>query len=206
MPEKEPEKKIEKKPEAKKNISGQAEALATLTGTVPQWCNATVIAQLLGKGVRRINQLTADGILETETPPGGGRRKYRTCETVQRYIAHIEKRAQEKGGDGQALNLKLKKLEAEIALKESQGQLHHLKTAIVEGEYIPAEQAAEELAEFMAGFKQFAMNIPPRIVGTLVGSADALTARALEKALRREIEAMLTAFVEAAIPENEETG
>ena len=68
----------------------KAEKPAVLTGTVPEWSSTGVIAQMLGfKGCRRVQQLTQDGVLETEVPPGGGARKYRTCETVQRYIAHI---------------------------------------------------------------------------------------------------------------------
>ena len=95
-------------------------------------------------------------------------------------------------------------LEAEVELKESQGQLHKLKTAIAEGKYIPADQAAEELAEFMAMFKKFALNIPPRTVGTLSGYADALTIRTMEKAMRKELETMLTAFSDAAIEQRQE--
>ena len=68
-----------------------------LTGTVPEWANSSAIAQLLGKTTRRVQQLTQDGVLKTEAPPGGGARKYRTCETVQRYIEHVERKAQEIG-------------------------------------------------------------------------------------------------------------
>lgn len=90
----------------------------------------------------------------------------------------------------------LKKLAAEVKLKESQGQLHRLKTAIAEGKYIPAEQAAAELAEFMAEFKKFAMNIPARTAGNISGDVDALTVRALEKAMREELETMLNTFLD----------
>lgn len=182
----------------------KAEKPAVLTGAVPEWSNPTAIGKLLGKSVRRIQQLTQDGVLETEVPPGGGARKYRTCETVQRYIAHVEQKAQETGERGRAAELALKKLEAEVELKESQGQLHRLKTAIAEGKYIPADQAAEELAEFMAMFKKFAMNIPSRTVGTLAGYADALTIRTMEKTMRKELETMLTAFSDAAMERRQE--
>ena len=89
-------------------------------------------------------------------------------------------------------------------LKESHGQIHKLITSISEWKYIPADQAAEELAEFMAMFKKFAMNIPPRTVGTLSGYADALTIRTMEKAMRKELETMLTAFSDAAIEQRQE--
>ena len=147
---------------------------------------------------RRIQQLTQDGVLETEVPPGGGARKYKTCETIQRYIAHIEQKAQETAAANSTAELNLRKLEAEVELKESQGQLHKLKTAIAEGKYIKAEEATRDLADFMAMFKKFAMNIPPRTVKSIAGYADPQTARAMEKAMRKELEDMLAVFVDAA--------
>lgn len=175
-----------------------------LTGTVPEWASTTVIAQLLGYSVRRIQQLTQEGILETEVPPGGGGRKYRTCETIQKYVAHVEEKAKETGEGSRASELALKKLEAEVELKESQGQLHKLKTAIAEGKYISTDQATEDLAELMAAFKKFALNIPPRLSGTMSGVADAITVRSIEKDLRKEIEIMLNNFTNAATEQREE--
>ena len=164
---------------------------------VPEWVNSRAIAKLVGKSARRVQQLTQDGVLETEVPPGGGARKYQTCETIQRYIAHVEQRALNLGEGGRLAELNLKKLEAEVALKESQGSLHRLKTAIAEGKYLPAEQAAGELAEFMAAFQAFALTIPARMAVALSGYADALTIRSVQKAIRKELETMLTAFVDA---------
>ena len=174
-----------------------AKAPAALT-TVPEWASSTAIAKLLDKSVRRIQQLTQDGVLETEIPPGGGARKYRTCETVQRYIAYTEQKAQEAGADSSTAELNLRKLKAEVELKESQGQLHKLKTAIAEGKYIKAEEATRDLTDFMAMFKKFAMNIPPRAVKSIAGYADPQTARAMERAMRKELEDMLAVFVDAA--------
>ena len=170
----------------------------TALNTVPEWASTTAVAKLLGKTTRRIQQLTQDGVLETEVPPGGGARKYKTCETIQRYIAHIEQKAQETAAASSTAELNLRKLEAEVELKESQGQLHKLKTAIAEGKYIKAEEATRDLADFMAMFKKFAMNIPPRTVKSIAGYADPQTARAREKAMRKELEDMLAVFVDAA--------
>lgn len=187
-----------------KKTTAKADKPAVLTGAVPEWSNTTAIAKLLGKTVRRIQQLTQEGVLETEIPPSGGARKYRTCETVQRYVAYVEQKAHETGENSRAAELNLKKLEAEVELKESQGQLHRLKTAIAEGRYIPADQATEELADFMAAFKKFAMNIPPRMSGTLSGYADAVAVRGIEKALRKELEQMLSAFADSVLEQQED--
>lgn len=188
----------------KKKTTKKTDKPAVLTGTVPEWASTTVIAQLLGYSVRRIQQLTQEGILETEIPPGGGARRYRTCETIQKYNAHVEQKAQETGENSRAAELALKKLEAEVELKESQGQLHRLKTAIAEGKYIPADQATEELEEFVARFKRFALNIPARMAGTLSAHVDAVTVRAMEKSMRKELEAMLAAFADAAEEQRED--
>lgn len=182
----------------------KSEKPAVLSGAVPEWSSTTAISKLLGKTVRRIQQLTQEGILETEVPPGGGTRKYRTCETVQRYIVHVEQKAQETGENSRAAELTLKKLEAEVELKESQGQLHRLKTAIAEGRYLAADQATEELKEFMASFKKFALNLPPRMAGTMSGYADAVAIRAMEKAVRKELEGLLAAFSDGAVLEERE--
>ena len=187
-----------------KKTTAKADKPAVLTGAVPEWSNTTAIAKLLGKTVRRIQQLTQEGVLETEIPPSGGARKYRTCETVQRYVAYVEQKAHETGENSRAAELNLKKLEAEVELKESQGQLHRLKTAIAEGRYIPADQATEELADFMAAFKKFAINIPPRMSGTLSGYADAVAVRGIEKALRKELEQMLSAFADSVLEQQED--
>ena len=181
---------------AKTGADSKAEKAPAALTAVPEWASTTAVAKLLGKTTRRIQQLTQDGVLETEVPPGG--RKYKTCETIQRYIAHIEQKAQETAAASSTAELNLRKLEAEVELKESQGQLHKLKTAIAEGKYIKAEEATRDLADFMAMFKKFAMNIPPRAVKSIAGYADPQTARAMERAMRKELEDMLAVFVDAA--------
>ena len=183
----------------------KSEKPAVLSGTVPEWSSTKVISQLLGKTVRRVQQLTQEGVLETEIPPGGGARKYRTCATVQRYVAYVEAKAQETGENSRAAELTLKKLEAEVELKESQGQLHRLKTAIAERRYLPTEQATAELNEFLETFKRFALNIPARVAANLTGAADAVTVRGVERSLRKELEAMLETFVDAAVQREERT-
>lgn len=198
----------QKKTAAKKatHKKPKTEKSEILTGIVPEWANSTVISQLLGfKGNRRVQQLTQDGVLETEVPPNGGRRVYQTCATVQRYIAHVEQKAQETGEKSRTAELALKKLEAEVKLKESQGQLASIKADIAEGRYIETATVTEQLAEFMGTFKSFAMNIPSRVAGIVGGYTDAATARAIERATRKELEDMLALFVAAAIVDPVET-
>lgn len=172
---------------------------AKILTAVPEWANTKAIAKLVGCTVRNIQTLTESGDLEKETPPGHKVKKYRTCQTVQKYIAYQVRIAKNKiaGGGAEAEELSLKKLRAEVALKESQGQLHKLKTAIAEGKYVDTENVGRELAEFLRSFRQFALNMPARAVRSMPGQVDAVTAKAMEKAMREELETMLNAFTDA---------
>ena len=154
----------------------------------------------MGLSERRIQQLTRSGVLEAEAPPGRKARKYRTRETVRRYIAHVRQKAQDgAGGAAELEELGLKKLRAEVELKESQGELHRLKTAIAAGKYVDTENAGRELAAFLRSFRQFALDMPVRAVRSIPGQVDVVTAKAMERAMRTEMEAMLNTFADAVL-------
>lgn len=184
---------------AKKTSKRGLEKAAILTA-VPGWADAGAIGELVGLSERRIQQLGRSGVLETESPPGWRAKKYPTCKTIQRYIAHVKQEAEEKAGCASALEeLGLKKLRAEVELKESQGELHRLKTAIAAGKYVDTENAGRELAEFLRSFRQFALDMPARAVRSIPGQVDAVTAKAMERAMRMEMEAMLNTFADAVL-------
>ena len=165
---------------------------------VPEWASTTAIAQLIGRSTRRVQQLTQDGVLSTEVPPGGGARRYRTARTIQNYMAWQEQKAREDLSGSTLEELTIKKLQAEVELKESQGALHKLKTAIAEGKYLPAEQVSGDLSDFLRRLKQFADRIPSRVAGTMSGYLDTAAARAMKKDLQQELDGLFEAFVAAA--------
>lgn len=94
--------------------------------------------------------------------------------------------------------LKEQKLKAEIALKESQGELHRLRTAIAAGEYISIEEARADYTKFFAVLKRFCAGLPSRVTGMVGTRIDPVASRALEKDLNTEINDMLRTFVLAA--------
>ena len=55
----------------------------------------------------------------------------------------------------------------------------------------------------MASFKKFALSIPARVVGNLAGDVDALAIRAMERAMRKELETMLAVYSAAGGEETE---
>ena len=165
---------------------------------VPAWASTTAIAQLIGRSTRRVQQLTQDGVLSTEIPPGGGARRYRTARTIQDYMAYQEQKIRDELSGSTLEELTIKKLQAEVELKESQGALHKLKTAIAEGKYLPAEQVQGDLSDFLRRLKQFADRIPARAAGTMSGYLDTAAARAMKKDLQQELDGLFEAFVAAA--------
>lgn len=159
-----------------------------------------IIAQLFGVTVRRIQQLTQEGVLPTtETPEG---RRYDLVLTIQRYVKYLSDKAYGKRATSEKeMELRERKLEAEAALKESQSELHQLRTDIAHGKYISLEEVSLDYARFFVTFKKFALSIPARVGGIITGFVDPLEVRGIEKDLQRDIQRLLEAFVVAGVTE-----
>lgn len=155
-----------------------------------------VIAQLFGVSVRRIQQLTQEGVLTTTRTSEG--RRYELSSTVQKYVKYLSDKAYGKSRSDTEIKLKEQKLRAEIALKESQGELHRLRTEIATGNYIPIEEVKMDYSRFFISFKKFAMSIPSKLAGRLAGFIDPVEVRQLENDLRKDITKLLKGFVVCA--------
>lgn len=93
------------------------------------------LAQLFGVSGRRVGQLTEDGVIEKD-----GRGVYDLEKTVKAYIKYLSDKAYAREESMTEAELKEQKLRAEVALKESQKDLHELKTEIAKGQYVPVEE------------------------------------------------------------------
>lgn len=161
-----------------------------------------IIAQLFGVSVRRIQQLTQDGVISTTKIIEDGRtvRRYDLVPTIQSYIKYLSEKAYgRQGRTDKEIELREQKMEADIALKESQGELHRLKTEIAAGKYISVEEVKMDYSKFFVVFKKFAVSIPARVVGMLSGQLQATEARKIEKELADEVNRLLGAFVIAGV-------
>lgn len=162
-----------------------------------------IIAQLFGVTVRRIQQLTQEGVLPTtETPEG---RRYDLVPTIQNYVQYLSDKAYGKNRSEKEAELREQKMKAEIALKESQGELHRLRTEIAAGKYISLEEVSLDYSRFFVTFKKFAMSLPPRLAGMVSGYVEPTEARRLEKELTEEVQKLLTAFVVAGVTTKDDT-
>jgi len=161
-----------------------------------QYVKVEVIAQLFGVTVRRVQQLTQEAIIKTVEVPGQGRR-YELVPTIKTYIQYLSDKAYGKARSEKESELKEQKLEAEIALKESQGELHRMKREIAAGKYIDIDEVALDYQKFFVVFKRFALSLPSRLVSMISDKITPLEGRQVEKELNEEVKRMLTAFVVA---------
>ena len=88
--------------------------------------------------------------------PGLGRR-YELVPTIRSYVKYLSDKAYNRAQSDKEAELKSQKLQAEIALKESQGELHRLRTDIARGKYIGVEEAQIDYQRFF-----FLQEVRPR--------------------------------------------
>lgn len=162
-----------------------------------------IIADLFGVSVRRIQQLTQDGVIATTQTSEG--RRYELVPTIQKYIKYLSDKAYGKSRSETEAKLKEQKLKAEIALKESQGELHKLRTEIAAGKYISIEEVKLDYGRFFVSFKKFATSIPSKLAGRLSGFIDPVEVRQIENELQKEVQRLLGSFVMNAIVDEGET-
>lgn len=155
-----------------------------------------VIANLFGVSVRRVQQLTQEGIISTVQTSQG--RRYELAPTIQKYIKYLSDKAYGKSKSETESKLKEQKLRAEVALKESQGELHRLRTEIAAGNYISVEEVKVDYDRFFIAFKKFAMSIPSKLAGRLAGFIDPVEVRQLENEMQKDITKLLKSFVVSA--------
>lgn len=160
-----------------------------------------VIAKLFGVSVRRIQQITQEGIIQTVQTSEG--RRYELASTVQNYTKYLSDKAHGKSKSATEADLKEQKLRAEIALKESQGELHKLRTEIAAGNYISVEEIKADYGRFFVVFKNFALSIPSKMAGRLAGMVEPAEVREIENDLQKEIKKLLNGFVSRAVVEEE---
>lgn len=166
-----------------------------------QYVKVDIIAQFFGLTVRRVQQLTQEGIIKTVQTPEG--RRYNLVETLKTYIQYLSDKAYGKAKSEKEAELREAKLEAEIALKDSQAELHKMKREIAAGKYIDKDEVALDYQKFFLTFQRFALSLPSRLVSMVSDQIKPTDARRVERELTEEVKRILTAFaVAGSVPED----
>lgn len=165
-----------------------------------------IIAQIFGVTVRRVQQITQEGVIETVAATENGRacRRYDLIPTVQRYIKHLSDKAYGKAHrTDKEIELREQTMEAQLKVKELEGRLKDLNLKIKNGKYISREEVLEDYITFFIAFKKFASGIPARVASALKGLIAAVEVRRLRRDLADDINAQLEAFVVAGVGPDE---
>lgn len=178
--------------------------IANIDDLKKYYVNAGVLGQLIGCSARYVATLSNDTIIRAETMPGGRRTAYPLQKTLNNYCEHLRNKATGKTSTNKEAELKQKKLEVEISLKESQNELHRLKTDIQAGRFIAVEDVKADYDKFFIILKKFVLSMPSRVGVLINGYVDPMTVRSIEADLSKEITSMLNAFIVAAVAENAE--
>lgn len=155
---------------------------------LPELCSSRVIAQVFGVSSKRVQQMTADGILETvETPKG---RRYEFAATVQRYIRHLSDKANRRGTPE---GLEEQKLEAEVRLKEAKAEEAELALDELRGSLHRSEDVEAVTTDHVLLLRSMLLAMPGRLA---VDCAQARTAAEASERLRREVNDILARLAE----------
>ena len=136
-----------------------------------------VIASLFGVTVRRVQQLTQEGIISTTKTKEGNR--YELAPTIQRYVKYLSDKAYGK------------------SKSEKEAELREQKLQAASGKYIDIEEVKMDYSRFFVSFKKFALSLPSRLSGRISGHCDPMEIRSIEKDLNAEIIRLLNSFVVA---------
>lgn len=167
------------------------------------YASKDTICRLFGLTGRRIEQLVADGVID-RVKTKSGEVRFETAPTIQKYIKYLSDKAYGRERSDKEAELKEQKLRADVALKESQGELHRLRTEIAQGNYISVEEVKADYSRFFIVFKNFALSIPGKMAGRLSGFVDPVEVREIENELQKEVKKLLSDFVSRAVVEKAE--
>lgn len=122
---------------------------------------AKQIAVLFGLTVRRIQQLTQDGVLQTESV--GKQRRYDLLGTVRRYIDYLQKKVSEKGGSETDAENESRKLRADADLKQTKAEIARLELEELQGKMHRSEDVEAMTNDLVYNVRSMMLALPGRL-------------------------------------------
>lgn len=123
--------------------------------------DAKTIALMFGLTVRRIQQLTQDGVLETELV--GKTRKYDRDKTVQTYITYLQDKASGRAQSQSDAENESRKLAAEADWKEAKAAIEKTKLAELEGQMHRSEDVEAVITDLVFEIRSQITALPGRL-------------------------------------------
>jgi phage terminase Nu1 subunit (DNA packaging protein) len=162
----------------RKGVNAMPESEGSRTPVNAQ--KADVIAKLFGVSVRRVQQLTQEGIINTIRV--GNANRYDLLPTIQKYIKYLQDKAngrEAKKDDGS----ESRKLKAEVDLKESKAKMAELELKELEGKMHRSEDVEAMTVDLVYTIRSMIMALPGRLA---VDVANAKTAPEASELIKKE--------------------
>lgn len=152
------------------------------------YVEAKQIALLFGLTVRRIQQLTQDGILQTETV--GRQRRYDLLSSVRRYIDYLQKRVSERGSGGtqEDAENESRKLRADADLKQTKAEIARLELEELRGKMHRSEDVEALTTDLVFAIRGMLLALPGRLA---IDLAAITVPSEISTRIRKEIDVVL---------------
>lgn len=125
-----------------------------------------VIAKIFGVSTRRIEQLTAEGIIKGTGKP----RKYDLLPTIQAYIKYLSDKANGREKKEATADLEEKKLRADVRIKTAKAEQAELELMELQGKYHRAEDVKAVMQDHVSQLRALLMAMPGKLAVDLSGT------------------------------------
>lgn len=153
-----------------------------------------LIAKLFDISVRRVQQLTQDGVLQTtavKNEAGRTVKRYELGSTVQRYVKYLSDKAY--GRNEKTENLEESKLEKEIKIKDARAQRLEIELSELKGEMHRSEDVEAVTNELVYTVRSALLALPGRLA---VDTCNAETPSEASDIIRDEVHVILSQLAE----------
>ena len=164
-------------------------------------CTTKELSIFWGVNLRTVQRAAQEGIISKTSESKNA--KFDLQDSTKRYISHLSDRANGRIKKQSEAEWKEKKLIAETALKESQAELHKMRTEIAGGKFLSIEEVKLDYAKFFVIFKKFAQGLSGRLMSYINGYINPVEARDVEMMLSKDIDNALRSFVVAGMKEGD---
>lgn len=149
------------------------------------------VAKIFRVSAKRVQQLTADGIIETEQTSKG--RRYNWDKTVGDYVAYLADKAYGREKKETVAELEQQKLQAEVDMKRAKADAAKLELDELRGKLHRAEDVEAITTDHVLYFRSMLMAMPGKLA---VDCANCKTAAEAAERIKKEVYFILNSLAE----------
>lgn len=147
---------------------------------------AKVVAKLFGLSVRRIQQLTQDGVLQTEQV--GRQRRYDLLQSVRRYIIYLQEKVNSKSASKDDTENESRKIKAEADLKTVKAEIAEMERDELRGEMHRSDDVEAMTTDLVFAIRGMLLALPGRLA---IDLAPISNPAEISERIKQEVNAIL---------------